>query len=155
MSGVAVFQGNVEGEVIFKDTDAGCLISANFLQIPPGDHGFHIHTAGDLRGPGCLGACAHYHVGKPSEHGGPPNSKGPRHTGDLGNISMSSPKRRFLLKDVKVADLYGRTLIVHEDADDLGQGNFDDSKITGHAGKRMACAIIGRMKSKQPTRKNK
>ena len=39
---------------------------------------------------------------------------------------------------------HGRTLIVHEDEDDLGLGSFEDSKTTGHAGKRIACAIIGR-----------
>ena len=41
-------------------------------------------------------------------------------------------------------DLLGRSIIVHEGEDDLGQGGFEDSKITGHSGKRVGCAIIGR-----------
>lgn len=41
-------------------------------------------------------------------------------------------------------DLLGRSLIVHEGEDDLGLGDHDDSKTTGHSGKRMGCAIIGR-----------
>jgi Cu-Zn family superoxide dismutase len=35
-------------------------------------------------------------------------------------------------------------VIVHADEDDLGRGEAEDSKTTGHSGKRIACAIIGR-----------
>jgi len=152
---VAVFQEIVKGTVIFKDTEKGCTISAIFSDMPPGDHGFHIHVAGDLRGTGCHGACDHYHVGPPTSHGDKPSSKGPRHTGDLGNVSMAQPKRRFFLENVKVADLYGRTLIVHADPDDLGLGPHDDSKTTGHSGKRIACAIIGRVSCPTSSQKRK
>jgi Cu-Zn family superoxide dismutase len=48
-------------------------------------------------------------------------------------------------------------LIVHADEDDLGKGDFPDSKTTGHSGKRIGCAIFGRAmcptKSKSNTRK--
>lgn len=37
---------------------------------------------------------------------------------------------------------------VHADADDLGQGGFEDSKTTGHAGGRLACGVIGLGKKK-------
>jgi Cu-Zn family superoxide dismutase len=50
--------------------------------------------------------------------------------------------------------LLGRALIVHEDEDDLGKGDFPDSKTTGHSGKRIGCAIFGRtLCSKNKTRK--
>jgi len=146
MAAIALLkQGGVEGEVTFRDTSTGCSITAKFTKLPPGEHGFHIHKAGDLRGEGCKLACEHFHVGPPTDHGGPPSSHGPRHTGDLGNISMAAPNRRYLLKGLKVADFYGRSVIVHADPDDLGKGPHDDSKITGHSGKRIACAIIGRI----------
>lgn len=147
VAAVAVFSnmGGVIGEVLFKDTEQGCKISANFTKLPEGKHGFHIHKTGDLRGEGCLLACTHFHKGpETTSHGGPPSGKGERHTGDLGNITGPAFKKTYLLKDVKVHELYGRTLIVHEDEDDYGLGGFEDSKITGHAGKRIACAIIGR-----------
>ena len=32
---------------------------------------------------------------------------------------------------------------VHADEDDLGQGGFEDSKTTGHAGGRLSCGVIG------------
>ena len=41
------------------------------------------------------------------------------------------------------ANIIGRGLIIHADEDDCGQGGQPDSLITGHAGKRIACAVIG------------
>jgi Cu-Zn family superoxide dismutase len=139
-------QGGVEGEVIFRDTPTGCSITAKFTKLPPGEHGFHIHRAGDLRGEGCKLACDHFHKGPAvaNGHGGPPSSPGPRHTGDLGNVSMAQPNRRFLLKNITAVEFFGRSVIVHADPDDMGKGPHEDSKTTGHSGKRIACAVIGR-----------
>lgn len=149
--GVAVLHTRlVHGEVTFEKVASGVKVVAEFTRLPEGDHGFHIHKAGDLRGEGCKGACAHYHIGAPQDHGGPPSSKGARHTGDLGNISLpqtTDPVIRqytWTLKGVNPEDLWGRSVIVHEDPDDLGKGGEDDSKTTGHSGKRIACAVIGR-----------
>lgn len=148
---VAYFPDNqpVSGYVIFEGNDETCIVRAYFSKLPPGDHGFHIHKAGDLRGEGCHGACDHYHVGPPCDHGGPPSSsssRSNRHTGDLGNISTKAGPfyKSYELKGVSVEDLYGRSVIVHADPDDLGKGPHEDSKTTGHSGKRIACAIIGR-----------
>jgi Cu-Zn family superoxide dismutase len=41
--------------------------------------------------------------------------------------------------------LFGRSVIIHADEDDYGLGGFDDSLTTGHSGKRIACAVIGRV----------
>lgn len=146
--GVAVFQGlnNITGTVVFKDTVNGqCQIKAVFTSLPPGKHGFHIHHSGDLRGEGCKLACDHYHKGAPQSHGGPPSrSTTPRHTGDLGNIEGPEFQKTYLLPNVTVQELIGRSIIVHEDEDDLGQGPFEDSQTTGHSGNRIGCAIIGR-----------
>jgi Cu/Zn superoxide dismutase len=49
-----------------------------------------------------------------------------------------------LLEGVKPSELWGRALIVHADEDDLGQGGHIDSKVTGHSGDRIGCAIFGR-----------
>ena len=137
-------QYSLKGEVIFTQRKGGIEIQATFTQLE-GLHGFHIHKAGDLRGEGCHGACDHYHVGPPQVHGGPPSGpflKGQRHTGDLGNVSKGVYK--FVLKGCSVGDLYGRSVIVHADQDDYGLGGAADSLTTGHSGKRIACAIIGR-----------
>ena len=142
---VAVFDTNkVIGEVLFSNTPKGCRVHATFTKLPPGEHGFHIHKAGDLRGDGCKGACDHYHIGAPQHHGGPPG-RGQRHTGDLGNISGHF-ERSYYLSGVRVEDLWGRSVIVHADPDDYGKGGEEDSLTTGHSGARIACAIIGRLK---------
>jgi Cu/Zn superoxide dismutase len=157
MSAVAVFTGIVEGDVVFKETATGCRVIASFTKVPAGLHGFHIHKGGDLRGVGCGGACEHYHADSSSgfvPHGDEPSSSRSRHTGDLGNISGPTFSKRYFLKSVRVADLYGRSVIVHEDEDDLGLGSFEDSITTGHSGKRIACAIIGRISCGSLTRKN-
>jgi Cu/Zn superoxide dismutase len=104
-----------------------------------------------------MGLCEHYDIGR-HVHGAGPTSKRERHTGDLGNISIKSNKnyvrKTYYIKGTSVRDLIGRSIIVHEGEDDLGQGSFEDSKTTGHSGKRIGCAIIGRAFPKR-TRKRK
>jgi Cu-Zn family superoxide dismutase len=157
---VAVFrQDNIYGDVIVNNYRDGVKVKAYFTKLPSGKHGFHIHKAGDLRGEGCHGLCEHYDIGK-NTHGDEPNSKGERHTGDLGNIELKNGKfeREYYIKGIKVRDLWGRSIIVHKDEDDLGKGPFEDSKVTGHSGERIGCAIFGRTSCEpkyNKTRKNK
>jgi len=149
---VAIFHTRlVEGEVVFKELKTGTHCTASFSKLPAGEHGFHIHKAGDLRGEGCKMACDHFHMGEPCNHGGPPpigarrgSVSKERHTGDLGNI-VGGKVYEYLLKDVKLTDLWGRSVIVHADKDDYGLGGEKDSLTTGHSGKRIACAVIGRI----------
>ncbi len=142
---VAVFQQpNIQGEVLFTSKRGGVEVHAHFQKLPSGEHGFHIHKAGDLRGEGCKGACEHFDL-TGSDHGGSPDTKSPRHTGDLGNIRGPQYTKTYFLKNLSVQELYGRSVIVHADPDDLGQGSHDDSKTTGHSGARIGCAIIGRV----------
>ena len=145
---VACFKdAKVKGDVLVSRARRGSLtgvtLTAFFTDLPAGKHGFHIHRAGDLRGEGCAGACDHFHMGAPAVHGGAPPSGSPRHTGDLGNI-VKNKRYTFFLHRVTVADLLGRSAIVHADPDDLGLGGFPDSATTGHSGARIGCAIFGR-----------
>ena len=59
-----------------------CKISAEFKNLTPGLHGFHIHQYGDLTN-GCTSAGPHYNPFN-KEHGGPDMEI--RHVGDLGNV---------------------------------------------------------------------
>ena len=146
MQAVAVFRTpEIEGDVVATRCMGGVRLVATFTKLPPGPHGFHIHKAGDLRGEGCQGLCEHYDIGQ-HVHGGAPSSKGERHTGDLGNIELKGKKvkKTYIIHGITVQDLWGRSIIIHEDEDDLGKGTFEDSLVTGHSGKRMGCAIFGR-----------
>lgn len=147
---VAVYNTeSIVGSAEVRSEKSGSRLVAVFTRLPPGKHGFHIHRAGDLRGEGCAGACDHFHVGSPVSHGGAP-SKGKtrknRHSGDLGNIQLKGKKVRYsyFLPDIKPHDLWGRSLIIHADEDDLGKGGHEDSHTTGHSGARIGCAIFGR-----------
>ena len=148
-SAIAVFQGpEVYGTVRFKQDNKIVNIYINLSGtglIPNGQQGFHIHEYGDLSD-GCNSACAHYNpFGK--SHGCPGTSE--RHVGDLGNLNIDLfGNAKYSTSDdvIKVSDIIGRSLIVHQNKDDcgLGQGPLrEESLKTGNAGKRIACAVIG------------
>ena len=56
-------------------------------------------------------------------------------------------KYNFYVKNLKVDELLGRSLVIHEKKDDLGKGNNNESKKTGNSGKRIGYGIIGLMKN--------
>jgi Cu-Zn family superoxide dismutase len=108
-------------------------------------HGFHVHESGDLTSQ-CESMCAHFNpFGK--KHGCPGMKE--RHVGDLGNLKTDAngvASYNFYDDVIKLrgkCNIIGRGLIIHADADDCGMGGFPDSLTTGHAGKRIACAVIG------------
>ena len=104
----------------------------------------------------CVFVQGHYNpFGK--THGGPDDSN--RHVGDLGNITADltgTAKGVIRSSLVKLSGAYsvmGRSIMVHQDEDDLGRGdnsqadvkppvNGKVSKITGNAGARIACGEI-------------
>jgi len=144
MSAVAVFMNaDIQGDAVATQEQNGIRLVAKLTKLPPGKHGFHIHKAGDLRGEGCKGACEHFHKGQMKTHGGRPGSHGARHTGDLGNIE-ENVRYSYFLPNLRVSELWGRSLIIHADEDDCGKGTFEDSTTTGHSGGRIGCAIFGR-----------
>ena len=117
-------------------------------------HALHIHEYGNLS-QGCMGAGGHYNpFGE--NHGWYKKHKLCRHVGDLINNVESDSKGRIKTRffDNLVTlygpySVFGRTIVLHSGEDDLGLGGNAESLITGNAGGRMACAIIGRAKSKE------
>ena len=149
---IAVFDGKVRGKVIFTEyIDLGVMeIEVDLVGLRRnGVHGFHIHQYGDLSD-GCDSMCAHFNpYGK--NHGGPTSKE--RHLGDLGNLEVDSYGRcqcKMVARGIKLhgsrTNIVGRGLVIHADADDLGLGGDEESLVTGNAGKRIACAVIGHMK---------
>jgi Cu-Zn family superoxide dismutase len=112
---------------------------------PNSKHAIHIHESGDLRY-GCESLCSHYNPFN-RDHGSSGDDE--RHVGDLGNLvtDMGGNVSQVLIdSQVKLRgdfSVIGRSIVIHEDEDDLGKGGYHDSKTTGHAGKRIACGIIG------------
>lgn len=149
ISAIAVFDKKpILGTVRFtEDMKNDCvIIDIDMKGLKKGLHGFHVHECGDMSDQ-CESMCAHFNpYGK--AHGGPEDKV--RHVGDLGNLVVGtdgSVKGRMIDSLIKLrgtkANIIGRGLIIHADEDDLGKGGEKDSLITGHAGKRIACAVIG------------
>ena len=139
---------HIKGIVEFEEKGTKVVIKGNLksTKYKNSSHGIHIHEAGDLSEK-CMGACAHFNPYN-KQHGGPTSKE--RHVGDLGNIRFDARGvAKFRMEDdlVKLrgtkANVIGRSLVIHEDMDDLGMGNHNDSLTTGHAGKRITCAVIG------------
>lgn len=113
--------------------------------LTPGNHGFHIHATGDTT-EGSKTLCAHFNPLN-KEHGGRNDTEA--HLGDLGNVYANNNgivDETFIAEFIRLRGTFsvlGRSFIVHQDEDDLGLGDYQDSKTTGHSGKRVLWGVIG------------
>lgn len=64
-------------------------------------------------------------------------------TDDAGNVVVKFRDPLLSLSSTSSLNIIGRSVVIHEKPDDLGLGGTAESKITGSAGKRIACAVIG------------
>lgn len=141
-----VKNNKVKGIVNFKQKDKKLIISYNIQNLKDGQHGFHIHKCGDIT-KGCSSGCEHFNPFN-EDHGSLTSKHS--HAGDLGNIISKNGKSFGEIITDKISiipgsnnSIIGRMIIVHEDKDDLGLGNNEESLKTGNAGKRLSCGIIG------------
>jgi len=144
---VCVLAGDVKGTIYFdqaSESDA-VKVTGEVSGLKAGLHGFHIHEFGDNTN-GCMSAGPHFNPFN-KEHGGPKHEV--RHAGDLGNVvADGSSVAKVEISDKKISlsgnlSILGRTVVVHADPDDLGDGGHELSKSTGNAGARLACGVIG------------
>ncbi|KZS08536.1 superoxide dismutase [Cu-Zn] [Daphnia magna] len=145
-SAVCVLLGeNVKGVLHFDQQGDVVNVKGEVTGLTPGDHGFHVHEFGDYTN-GCMSAGPHFNP-TAVEHGGPTDQV--RHVGDLGNIVANEAGvatvdiKDSLLSLSGANGIIGRTIVVHADPDDFGKGGHELSKVTGNAGARVACGIIG------------
>ena len=136
----------IEGVIYLEQQYDMTTIMGTIKGLKPNSlHAIHIHEYGDMT-EGCTSCCSHYNPYK-MNHGAPYSAD--RHVGDLGNISTDANGVATIdIIDTLVRldglhNVIGRSIVIHEDADDLGLGNHTDSMTTGHAGKRIGCGVIG------------
>lgn len=154
---VATFQDKIKGTVRFHQCNPQKYTNVDIKLSgfkPNKIHACHIHEFGDLTD-GCKSLGAHLNL-KNKEHGTIFFDINESHTGDMLNNVISNNKgivdityddpRLNLFGNIDQS-IIGCSVVIHEGEDDYGFGFNKESKITGNAGGRMACAIIGKSKS--------
>jgi len=134
--------GKEVGTVELTDTPSGVLMRLQLTAVPPGDHGFHVHTTGKCEPPDFKSAGGHFNPDE-TKHG-LMSADGP-HAGDMPNlfvpengaitIEVLAPLVR-LKSDPALLDDDGSALIIHAGPDDY------QSDPAGDAGGRIACAVV-------------
>lgn len=149
--GISKMEGKCNGKIIIKEYKLNkCIIDINLKGLKKNKyHAFHIHETGDLT-EGCKSLLGHYNPFNKT-HGGPNDKE--RHVGDFGNLLSNSKgeiQSSILVNNIKLKGKYsiiGRSFVIHEGKDDLGRGDNKESKITGNAGGRIGCGVIGYAKN--------
>lgn len=137
--------GTSIGTIEFMDTPNGLAIMTDLKGLIAGQHGFHVHEnasceAKDKDGKPVAGLAAggHYDPTSTKLHTGP---QGSGHLGDLPALTVAADgasKETLTASRLKVADLKGRSIMVHEAGD-----NFSDQpKPLGGGGARVACGVV-------------
>jgi len=146
-------KGKQKGVVLFHQCEyqRTTIVDITFDHMYPNKtHAIHIHETGDTR-EGCKSLGNHWNPYNET-HGSLSVPQRPRHAGDLINNFTTDAKGHFhyryldpLLRLRGSDNILGRSVVVHEGVDDLGLGKNKESLITGNAGGRMMCGVIGRV----------
>ncbi|MGL4610842.1 MAG: superoxide dismutase family protein [Trueperaceae bacterium] len=145
-------EGTELGVVTFMDTPTGLEVAVTLTDLPPGKHGFHVHSEGscdtsrDGAGMAVMHGAAggHFDPYETGNHAGPDVDSHTGHAGDLQNLEvaddgtaiaiLSTPKMTVAEGDTS---LVGRTIMVHANED-----NYSNEPKNGGSGDRIACGVI-------------
>lgn len=129
--------------VTFEQVAGGVEVTVEAQGLPPylagdppiGPHGFHIHETGDCT------------VGNPGEpflaaggHFNPDDQPHGNHAGDFPVLFSNSgtARMRFFTDRLRIDDIIGRSVIIHENPDDFR------TDPAGNSGRRLGCGVIAR-----------
>lgn len=135
---------NIKGFVVFTDVPGGTEVYTEITGLPSyrpasdgnpqiGPFGFHIHQNG---------SCA---VGNPAKpfmaadgHWNPTNQPHGNHAGDFPVLFSNGGRARmtFFTNKFKVANIIGKSVIIHESPDDYR------TQPSGNSGRMLACGVI-------------
>jgi Cu-Zn family superoxide dismutase len=131
------------GTVKAEEGICGVLLTPDLHDLSPGMHGFHVH-----QNPACDKAAAaagpHLDPAHSDMHRGPYHAEG--HLGDLPVLVVDKEGRATtpaLAPRFKLSDLTGHSLVIHAGGDNYA----DTPEKLGGGGARIACGVIGEIKS--------
>lgn len=137
--------GKAVGDVIVSETAYGLVFTPALNGLPQGLHGFHVHENAscdavekDGKKVAALSAGGHFDPAGSKRHGLP---WGDGHLGDLPPLYVDdkgNATNPVLAPRLKMADLKGRSLMVHAG----GDNHADHPAPLGGGGARMACGVI-------------
>ena len=137
--------GSSVGQVSISESKYGMVFAPALKGLPPGTHGFHLHQSPscdakekDGKMVSALAAGGHYDPLDTKHHGTP---WGEGHLGDLPALFVDAEgnaSQPMLAPRLKVADIAGRSLMVHVG----GDNHADHPAPLGGGGARMACGVI-------------
>jgi len=137
--------GKEIGTVTASDSKYGLILTPQLSDLAPGLHGFHVHDKPDCshamkegKAVPALAAGGHYDPANTGKHEGP---YGNGHLGDLPALYAAADGKAtlsVLAPRLKVADLKGRSLMIH-----AGGDNYADTPAPlGGGGARTACGVF-------------
>jgi Cu-Zn family superoxide dismutase len=130
----------VSGTVSFEAVGQKLRVEGRIAGLTPGQHGFHVHEAGDCSAPDASSAKGHFNPAAKAHghHGG-----AERHAGDMPNLIADSYGNATVSGEVTLLSLgsdansiLNRSIVIHADPDDY------KSQPAGNSGKRVACGTI-------------
>jgi Cu-Zn family superoxide dismutase len=138
--------GKKIGTLRLSDSKQGLRITPQLADLPPGDHGFHVHVNPDC-GPGNgpngqpaagIAAGGHYDPANTSKHLGP---HGEGHKGDMPVLTVDGrgkARKVVIVPHLTVADVKSRSIMIH-----AGGDNYSDQPAPlGGGGARIACGVV-------------
>ena len=129
----------VSGKVTLTELNGRLRVEAQVAGLTPGEHGFHVHEAGDCSAPDASSAKGHFNpAGKAHGH----HAGSERHGGDMPNLVANAAGEARFSGEIEglslsgASGVIGRSVVVHADPDDY------KSQPAGNSGKRVACGVV-------------
>jgi Cu-Zn family superoxide dismutase len=135
--------GDKIGTVVVSEAQGGTTFQVTVTGLPQGQRGFHVHEKGtcdpamkDGKMTAGVAAGEHYDPEGKKSH------KGPTEAGHKGDLPLLNGTDKGISQTVtaprlKLADVRGRTLVIHEGGD-----NYSDQPENGGGKGRVACGVV-------------